>query len=131
MPEADSLSIPRDVELFRVQAAQHDRDVMDLADNLQDEFGPVTNNIERCICVVEHWDVQDATILIDELVQADPLILINMPIDLVDVLVANTETHALLKSADAPKDVSTGFVILSVVVLFKSHTHHVPVQLHL
>jgi len=78
---------------------------MHLLDDFQNEARPVPNDVQGSLCVVEEWNVEDATVLTNEIVQVDPFILVDLLVDDVDFFVVNAQADLLFEFTNVLKDV--------------------------
>ena len=73
-----------------MQASQNCRHIVRLLDDLEDHFGPVSDDEEGSICMVEQRNIKDSTIFGDEVVKVDPLVLVDKLVHHKDFLVARS-----------------------------------------
>jgi hypothetical protein len=67
--------------------------------NLKYFLGPVSDNKQRCISVIKEWNVKDTTILLNEVLEADPLITVDVLVHNVYLFVASRQADLLFEFA--------------------------------
>lgn len=99
MAEPDPLAIPTDPELRGGQTSQHYRDVVHLGNDLEEQFGPVADNVEWPVSVVEERNIENAPVLTDKLVQLHPVISVDALVNHVYFFVVNRKPNFLFEFA--------------------------------
>ncbi len=98
--------------------------------DLKNLLGPVSDDKERGVRVVEERNVQDAAVPLDELLQANPLFLIYVLVYHVDLFVLSGEADLLLEFAYVSEDVHL-HRIEGVHLVLELGAHQVPMDLEL
>jgi len=81
----------------------------------------------------EQWDVEDATIAVDEVIEADPFVLINCFVYDVDfLLIVKRKTNTLLELSVVKEDIHT-FLLLGRELIFflEASAHQIALKLKL
>ena len=81
--------------------------------------------------MIEEWNVQDASIVGDEIVEIDPFLLVDELVHHEDLLFAGSQASLLLELANIWEDVHLLLVKLLVVLIVGTCTHQVPMDLQL
>ncbi len=95
----------------------------------------MSNDEQRCVCVVEQWYVQNASILDYKVVDADPNVLVDLLIHNVNFFFVHGQSDLLLKLAYIRENIKLVFVegqrVLKFVIFFEASAHQVAVNLQL
>ena len=89
------------------------------------------NDKEGCVCLVEQGDVENAAVLRDEFLQANPLVLVHLFVYHVDFFIVCCKTDFLLELAQVLENVHFLGVKLLLIVIGGAHQVSVDLQLEL
>ena len=91
---------------------------MDFLDYVQDQFGPVADDKERSVSVEEEWYVQNTAVLVDELFETYPLLMIDVFVYYVDFFVVGCESNLLFILAYVREDILSLFIGFMLLFFF-------------
>jgi hypothetical protein len=77
MTKFDFLPVSGDPDLTQVQASKYYRDVMHLLNYLENHLCPMSDDEQRSIGVVEERDIENTSVLADEVFEIYPLVSVN------------------------------------------------------
>lgn len=106
---------------------------MDLADYFEYYLGPVSDDEQRCIGVVEEGDVKNASVLVNEVIEAYPLLFVDCLVDHVNFfLIVLRQSDALLALSKVHKYIHLVLLLLAeVFLIIVECIHEVSVDLQL